>query len=506
MDHGGGVERRHGVRFVRIGWKTQPTMRFVRHVLQSVTVLLLTIPVWVAVGAINGFAVRSLPAVVVGAGFFASLVALNVWNVLALRAGELARIRPVGAFAEVSFAIGAYAALGVGLGPVHGAALFFTCVPAVAAAFFGDNHLVGCVLGVLAVALAVQAGLLYPAAEAITVTFAFAAGTAVLAGGTQSILNAAVRDMDRLSAINTLAATASTLRHWPGDLVPVAQDLAAAMDVDRYAVVERPSLGSQARLVFTWPHGDWVALSQAVAWADEAMRTDRPVIRAGLVATPVPRSTPSAVPDALVDAGQVNLAVVTPRRSTVRVPVDTRQTGTVAALLAAMSSRAVLVDNLTVLANTDELTGLANRRRFFEVLERDIARAARAGKPLAVAMIDLDHFKAYNDRYGHSAGDALLRRFATSVVGAIRAQDLLARYGGEEFVLVLPDTDVVGADHLLHAVRRANLTAAIGQPVTFSAGIAVWDGSEAPDELVLRADQFLYAAKSAGRDQVAFTA
>ncbi|MDA8268404.1 MAG: GGDEF domain-containing protein [Actinomycetota bacterium] len=506
MDHGAGAERRHGVRFVRIGWKTQPTMRFVRHVLQSVTVLLLTLPVWVAVGAINGFAVRSLPAVVVGAGFFASLVALNVWNVLALRAGDLARIRPAGAFAEVSFAIGAYAALGVGLGPVHGAALFFTCVPAVAAAFFGDNHLLGGVLCVLAVALAVQASLLYPAADAITVTFAFAGGTAVLAGGTQSILNAAVRDMDRLSAINTLAATASTLRHWPGDLVPVAQDLAAAMDVDRYAVVERPPQGGPVRLVFAWPHGDWVALSQAVSCADEAVLTDRPVTRSGLVATPVPRSAPPAAPDAVVNARNASLAVVTPRRSTGRVPVDTRQTGTVAALLAAMSSRAVLVDDLTVLANTDELTGLANRRRFFEVLDRDIARAARAGTPLAVAMIDLDHFKVYNDQFGHSAGDVLLRRFANAVAGAIRAQDLLARYGGEEFVLVLPETDVVGAEHLLQTVRQANRTAGVGQPVTFSAGIAVWDGNEAPDELVLRADRCLYAAKTAGRDQVVSTA
>ncbi len=502
MGHGAGTGRPQGVRSLRLGWKTQPTMRFTLHVLQSVAVLDVTALLWLVVGVLHGFAVRSAAATAAGAAQFAGLLALNARDVAALRAGDLRRIRPSVAFAEVSLGVGAYTALGVGLGPVHGTALFFTCLPAIAATFFGDNRLLGAVVAVVVAGIACEAGLLYPATQAVVLTVAYAGGTSLVLLSMQSIMNAAVRDMDRMSAVNTLAATAGTLRHWPGDLVPVARDLAAAMDVDRYLVFERVPEEGTARLAFAWPHGEWVDASVAGARAEDALRTGRPVVRADLVVTPVqhPGAPASAPP---------RIAVVTPLRSTARVPVDPRQTGTVAALLAAMCSRADLVDGLTALANTDELTGLANRRRFFEVLEREMARAARGGTPLSVAMLDLDHFKAYNDRLGHAAGDDLLRRFARAVSGAIRAQDLLARYGGEEFVLVLPDTDAAGAEHLLRAVQRSRPGApgpGDEDAVTFSAGVARWDGAEPADGLVLRADRCLYAAKTAGRDRVVSTA
>ena len=104
-------------------------------------------------------------------------------------------------------------------------------------------------------------------------------------------------------------------------------------------------------------------------------------------------------------------------------------------------------------SRTDPLTGLANRRSLMERIEMEMAHALRAETPLSVAMIDLDHFKDFNDRYGHVVGDTVLRSVAAMMVSNTRDQDLVARYGGEEFCLVLPDTDLVGGHHILDHLR-----------------------------------------------------
>jgi diguanylate cyclase (GGDEF)-like protein len=111
-------------------------------------------------------------------------------------------------------------------------------------------------------------------------------------------------------------------------------------------------------------------------------------------------------------------------------------------------------------------------------------------------MFDLDHFKAYNDANGHPAGDRLLAAVAAAWAGCLRATDSLARYGGEEFALVAPGCSAEEAAALVDRLR-----AAVPGEVTCSAGVALWDGSESPDELLARADAALYAAKVAGRDQ-----
>ena len=169
-------------------------------------------------------------------------------------------------------------------------------------------------------------------------------------------------------------------------------------------------------------------------------------------------------------------------------------------------------DLLESLSALDGLTGLANRRRFSAVLEREWHRARRLIAPLALIMADIDHFKAYNDGYGHLAGDDCLKRVATVFGNAMhRATDLAARYGGEEFVCILPDTDLAGAFHVAEAIR-ADL-AALALPhaysptasrVTFSAGIASLIPGEgvAPTTLMDQADQSLYAAKQNGRNRI----
>jgi diguanylate cyclase (GGDEF)-like protein len=166
---------------------------------------------------------------------------------------------------------------------------------------------------------------------------------------------------------------------------------------------------------------------------------------------------------------------------------------------------------LATLSITDSLTGLANRRRFDEVLDLECARAARAGQPLAVVMLDVDHFKKFNDHYGHQAGDACLVRVAHALAaGTRRASDLTARYGGEEFSIVLPNTDAEEARHIgvalrcaIEALHIAHAGAAAGQ-VTISVGIAIQpeQGAADPDALMRLADAALYRAKDAGRNRV----
>jgi diguanylate cyclase (GGDEF)-like protein len=168
----------------------------------------------------------------------------------------------------------------------------------------------------------------------------------------------------------------------------------------------------------------------------------------------------------------------------------------VAAQAALAIERADLAEELSRQAQSDPLTGAANRRGLARSLERDLAAARRSGRPLAVAMVDLDHFKDYNDREGHPAGDLLLRAATRAWSDHLRAGDLLARYGGEEFAVVLPDcgdeAEVVGVVERLRQATPGGTTA--------SAGVALWDGREPAAQLIRRADGALYEAKRAGRD------
>jgi diguanylate cyclase (GGDEF)-like protein len=170
--------------------------------------------------------------------------------------------------------------------------------------------------------------------------------------------------------------------------------------------------------------------------------------------------------------------------------------GLLAAEAAFVIERADLTARLERLAGTDELTGLANRRTANEELERFLARAGRDGEPLSVAMLDIDHFKHYNDTHGHAGGDRLLAAAATAWTGALRSGDHIARYGGEEFLVLFPRCP---AGHAAAAADR--LRAAMPAGATCSVGVAPWDAVETAQQLLDRADAALYAAKAAGRDR-----
>ena len=159
---------------------------------------------------------------------------------------------------------------------------------------------------------------------------------------------------------------------------------------------------------------------------------------------------------------------------------------------------------LEQLTLTDPLTGLANRRAFTEHLAADAARARRHGRPLALAMLDIDGFKAINDRLGHAAGDRVLVELATRLGRLSRSFETVARIGGEEFAWVLPDSDLAGARAAAERARGAvagSPVAGVGR-VTISAGVAQLRDGEDLDDLMRRADAALYAAKAAGRDRV----
>jgi diguanylate cyclase (GGDEF)-like protein len=169
-------------------------------------------------------------------------------------------------------------------------------------------------------------------------------------------------------------------------------------------------------------------------------------------------------------------------------------------------------DLLEGLAFIDGLTGIANRRQFDQQLEKEWRRMMRRSTPLSLLMIDIDHFKRFNDHYGHGAGDDCIRLVARAIASTIkRPGDLAARYGGEEFAIILPDTDEKGASTVAEATRLAveslklpHASSLVADHVTISLGVA----SDIPhsqgnlQNLIDAADHALYRAKSAGRNQI----
>ena len=163
---------------------------------------------------------------------------------------------------------------------------------------------------------------------------------------------------------------------------------------------------------------------------------------------------------------------------------------------------------LEALASVDPLTGASNRRHFLQMAQLEVDRALRLGLPMAALMLDLDHFKRINDAHGHEAGDCVLQTFAQAVRQTLRSSDIFARLGGEEFLLLLPGQDQNAAGVLAERIR--SLTASLefrqcAERITVSIGIATLGAAEANNlsGLMRQADQALYQAKHAGRNQVA---
>ncbi len=201
--------------------------------------------------------------------------------------------------------------------------------------------------------------------------------------------------------------------------------------------------------------------------------------------------------------------------SVVRDPVTSLVKETVI-VMRDVTERKAHEDELATLARTDGLTGLANRRAFDEALEREWLRTLRDGSQMSLLLLDLDHFKSFNDQYGHQVGDDCLRAVAAAILKSIRATDIACRYGGEEIAVILPAADAAGAFKVGATVRLAiealrlphagnpagedHLTASIGVATALSR-----DGGTVrlPEALLLAADTALYKAKNGGRNRIA---
>lgn len=166
-----------------------------------------------------------------------------------------------------------------------------------------------------------------------------------------------------------------------------------------------------------------------------------------------------------------------------------------------------LNDQLRAASITDPLTGMANRRGAHDALIAETKAYGQTGLPFCLALLDIDHFKAVNDTHGHDVGDEVLVDFAARLSGAMRDRDMIARWGGEEFLVLLPETDMDNASILLEGfleLLRARPIKTANGPlrITASAGLCRYiDSDESYDRTVYRADQALYAAKTAGRDR-----
>jgi diguanylate cyclase (GGDEF)-like protein len=175
-------------------------------------------------------------------------------------------------------------------------------------------------------------------------------------------------------------------------------------------------------------------------------------------------------------------------------------------VIALKEGLATTLTRLNVLATRDPLTGALNRRAFAEALDTAVARAARGDGTCSVAILDVDHFKAINDAFGHAAGDLALQRLTTVVESRMRRGDVVGRLGGEEFGIVLDGTDAPGAEAYGESLRAAFAVSAADPAIpafTVSIGVAeLADGDATSERMLIAADHALYAAKAAGRDRV----
>ncbi len=235
-----------------------------------------------------------------------------------------------------------------------------------------------------------------------------------------------------------------------------------------------------------------------------------PLVVAGAALVISPRAT---VVLAAAAIGGYSVAVFIGRTAPVDAAAISRMAVNLAALLLLAYVTTVIAtehrSSLRVamhLATRDSLTGLVNRSVLFAGIEREIARSARSGRAFCLLMMDLDELKAINDRHGHFEGDRVLRDVGEVIRSGVRKIDIAARYGGDEFVALLPETDPTGGYVLAEKIRQgvAELgTTPLGRHATLSVGVVSWprDGRTA-DELLVSADQAMYASKRLGRNRV----
>ncbi len=276
-----------------------------------------------------------------------------------------------------------------------------------------------------------------------------------------------------------------------------------------------PAPSRDACLVFIYPTGPMIGTRYPLV-ADTVLigRTDDCLIRIGDGSVSRTHARIDRTSDGYVvtDLGSTNGTFVnhTPRPRAVLADGDYLQVGCcIYRFLSGGNVEAQYHEEIYRMTVSDALTGAHNRRYLFEFLTRELARSARHRRPLAAALIDIDHFKRVNDRHGHLAGDMVLRELAALVREQVRGDELFARYGGEEFALVMPEAGPAEATATGDRLRRLVAGHPFGYrgerlAVTVSVGVAGTDGRDpvTPEGLIALADEQLYRAKALGRNRV----
>ncbi len=336
------------------------------------------------------------------------------------------------------------------------------------------------------------------------------------ASGADHVVVARLRPAERIVEATLVSSSAgvplSTVRFPASDLEPADALSVRATDHDRrtvglFARIEREAHAGEREPQPAAQDQPAAPAESESAESESAARPGSTMYAVERIADRVSRSygLRHVLAEPLVAGGQVIGALVLSRRTDSGWPEETRILLRSAAQdLSAALERAYAHEEARIRAATDALTGIPNRA-YFEDLADMLGRGRRANDSLGVLMLDIDHFKAVNDRYGHEAGDDVLRALGRVLRMTVRADDVPARYGGEEFVVVLrratPETAVEIAERLRRAVRRIDTgPLGIGGPVTVSIGVSVGTGSAR--SLLSRADAALYEAKRRGRDRV----
>lgn len=298
-----------------------------------------------------------------------------------------------------------------------------------------------------------------------------------------------------LAEVAGIAAQANSLVEGTEKLLPVVAEWAGAKCAGAYRIVvdtDTPAKVLGLEHLASWPHGADLRSPEQAELSDA--QANRGVVlddRRALMVTGVDSTDGAAIAIVLEGMDQPAYDRLMTRFNLERMAWQ----------VGVLVDRSRYIARLETLGRTDGLTGLPNRRALNEQLTQAHVTARRRGEDLSVVMIDLDHFKDFNDSFGHLAGDDLLRSYATRLRTRLRSGDFVARYGGEEFCAILPGTDGKGAEQVFEELHRSFRHAEELHGVTFSAGVAVWDGTEDAPETIGRADDALYLAKAAGRDR-----
>jgi diguanylate cyclase (GGDEF)-like protein len=289
------------------------------------------------------------------------------------------------------------------------------------------------------------------------------------------------RVLDAAGSIDGVDASLISLAPQPGGKPIVASLGLSAEEAERQSVTGQPQ-GGEAR-----------AISMSYDYSAEQVAADADTIRAG-VAVPLPGET--------APLGLVTIFTRAPQQTLGEEQVSELEELATRAGPAIENARRFR--EARQLADLDALTGLHNRRYFHETLAREVARAHRYDRNLALIIFDLDDFKAINDRIGHLSGDGVLAEAAERVRDVVRTADIACRVGGDEFAVILPESKLADADQLYARLQKAVSTRPVGQagPLTISAGVAELQPDDDAIAFFQRADHALYGAKEAGKGQV----